>query len=303
MIELEHAIEEFEAFLAARECLSHNSLLSYHNDCEQFRLFLSKKNISQLEAINQAHLRAFLYHLKRDLEMKATSMSRKVSCLKRFFSFVHQQYQTQNWGEVLIFPRLEKRLPKYITERVLKKLFERAEKNKSFIGRRNFMMLHLMYVTGMRVSELVLLKNNQLRLDMGLITILGKGSKERLVPLPAYTIQLLEEYLQATRGALLTRNKKIYSSDILFPVLYGKRIKHVTRQAFWKYVKRLDRSIQKLSPHIFRHSLATHLLHKGVDLRSLQMILGHEHLTTVEIYTHVDMSHLRAAYNKKHLRS
>lgn len=289
--------------LASRQQVASNTLQAYRADCNQLTNFLKKKKISSFKKVKSIHLKSFLGYLKRDLGLKPTSMSRKISSIKKFFHFLHQEHQLQNLGETLIFPRKERKLPKYLTETKVMELFERAALDKSAIGQRNYMMLHLMYVTGIRVSELVNMKMHQLRLDMGLVTVLGKGSKERQVPLPEPTQILLVGYMENVRPECLRNKKREYTSDYLFPIIYRKQVKNVTRQAFWAIIKRLCPQISYMSPHILRHSLATHLLHKGVDLRSLQLILGHEHLSTVEIYTHVDMSHLRNAYNKKHPRS
>ncbi|HJM68666.1 MAG TPA: tyrosine-type recombinase/integrase [Candidatus Babeliales bacterium] len=302
-MKIERAIDKFETHLASRQQVSSNTLQAYRADCTQLTNFLKRKKISSLKKVKPLHLKSFLGYLKRDLGLKSTSMSRKISSIKKFFNFLHKEHQVQNLGETLIFPRKERKLPKYLTEGKVFELFERAALDKSSIGQRNYMMVHLMYVTGIRVSELVKMKMSQLRLDMGLVTVLGKGSKERQVPLPEPTQILLIGYMEKVRPECLKRKKKEYSSDFLFPIIYRKEVKHVTRQAFWATIKKLCPEVSYVSPHTLRHSLATHLLHKGVDLRSLQMILGHEHLSTVEIYTHVDMSHLRSAYNKKHPRS
>jgi integrase/recombinase XerD len=303
IMKIERAVDQFEIYLVSKQRVSMNTVAAYRADCAQLILYLKSKKIHSLKKIKQIHLKSFLGYLKRNLGLKATSMSRKISSMKKFFQFIHEEYKVQNFGEVLIFPRQERKLPKYLTEIKVVELFERAALNKSFKGQRNYMMIHLMYVTGLRVSELVTMKIHQLRLDMGMVTVLGKGNKERIVPLPDPTVILLNGYLEKIRPKCLMKNKSEYTSDYLFPIIYNKGVKHVTRQAFWRVIKKLCPQIAYMSPHVLRHSLATHLLHKGVDLRSLQMILGHEHLSTVEIYTHVDMTHLRTAYNKKHPRS
>lgn len=302
-MKFDQAIDSFEAYLISHQRVSDNTLSAYRADCDQFLEYLKIKKIGSFKKLKQVHVKAFLGYLKRELGLKASSMSRKISSIKKFFMYLHKEHNIANFGETLIFPRQDKKLPKYLTENKILEFFDRAAQDKSLVGQRNYMMIHLMYVTGIRVSELVSMRINQLRLDMELVTIFGKGGKERLVPLPKPTIIMLHNYINTVRAQLLTKKGVEYNSEDLFPVVYGKRIKRVTRQAFWKIVKRLDPTVSYLSPHVLRHSLATHLLHKGVDLRSLQMILGHEHLATVEIYTHVDMTHLRSAYNKKHPRS
>jgi integrase/recombinase XerD len=167
-------------------------------------------------------------------------------------------------------------------------------------------MLILLYSTGVRITELIELEVGDCDFQQRCIKVTGKGSKERLVPVPEGVLAILEDYLQETYPKLLIKNKIKLATSYLFPTYYDGVLKPMTRQSFWMYLKKLAQtaSITKnFSPHTLRHSLATHLLKNGVNLRSLQMLLGHEQLSTVQIYTHVDTSHLRKIYDKKHPRS
>lgn len=163
-------------------------------------------------------------------------------------------------------------------------------------------MLYLMYVTGARVTEFITLRTNNIHRENSMLSIEGKAGRQRMVPVPDSMMSMLIDYIEQTRVEIL----KKHSSDYLFPVFYGKKIKTLTRQAFWGIVKQLWKKAhidRPMSPHTLRHSFATHMLQKGANLRSLQILLGHEHLTTVQVYTHMDTEYLRKIYNKKHPRS
>lgn len=162
-----------------------------------------------------------------------------------------------------------------------------------------------MYVSGMRVSELINLNVSDIHFDTGFIAVTGKGGKQRMIPIPQSMLAMIREYIQTVqRGIYMRRPTK--ESDYLFPVYYGKKIKAITRQACWGIIQKICKNAgikRAISPHQLRHSLATHMLKKGADLRSLQMILGHENISTVQVYTHVETTHLREVYDKKHPRS
>jgi len=247
-----------------------------------------------------------LRFLKNTGGVSARSLSRKISTLKAFFKFLHERHGLHNCAVELSFPKLEKRLPVYLTETEMKKIFDGAQRDQSDQGKRNYVMLTLLYATGMRVTELTQLTLGDIQFDSGLLTISGKGGKERLVPLPIPIMNVMKEYLNDVHPKLITRKGAPKIDDFLFPVCYGHTIRPISRQAFWGILKRLaDPLIDKkhISPHKLRHSLATHMLQKGVDLRSLQLLLGHENLSTVEIYTHVELGYARKIYDKKHPRS
>lgn len=276
------------------------------NDILQFTEFLKSKEITNPNLIQSKDVKLFLQYLKEDLSLGARSMSRKISSLKVLFKFMNQIGIGENLAIDLTFPKLEKRLPNYLSEEEIEKLFELAQKDKTDVGVRNKIILFLLYVTGMRITELVSLTISNIQFDTGFISVNGKGGKGRLVPIPLSIIADIKDYLNNVHSKLLGKNRGFASSDFLFPVFYAGKIKHISRQAFWIILKKMAaRSGVKstLSPHKLRHSLATHLLKKGVNLRSLQLLLGHENLSTVQIYTHVDTGYLRKIYDKYHPRS
>ena len=164
-------------------------------------------------------------------------------------------------------------------------------------------MLYLLYVTGLRITELVSLIISNIHFDTGILEVHGKGGKGRVIPLPTPTLDMIRAYLESVHKKFIEAHGQ---TDYLFPTLYASAIKPITRQSFWQVLKDLCKktTIQKaISPHTLRHSLATHLLKNGAHLRSLQMLLGHENISTVQIYTHVEVSYLRHVYDKKHPRS
>ena len=294
-------VSRFSTYLLTQKRVSKNTYTAYSKDLEQFSDFLENNNID-IDLLSSKVITQFLYYLKQQ-DIKSRSLARKISSIKAFFSYVHQHTNVPNYAVNISFPKLEKRLPDYLAYDEVILLLEKASEDKTDVGQRNFIMLHLLYATGLRITELVTLKTSAINFETGFIKVDGKGDKQRMIPVPQETLKLL-------RGYLSTNHKKIIKSlkitDYLFPTVYRGSDKHITRQAFWNILKILVKKtgIEKnISPHKLRHTLATHLLNKGADLRSLQMLLGHEQLGTVQIYTHLDTRGLRKIYNKKHPRS
>lgn len=296
-------LTNFYAYLLAEKRVAANTFSAYKRDIEQFTGYLADNKID-LPTMKREQLKSYLKYLKESLGLTARSISRKIAALKILFLYMHEYNQVPNLAEDLISPKLEKRLPSYLSEEEVHRLLQEAEKDSTDIGMRNKVLLYLLYATGMRITELVSLPVSAIHFDTGFIDVQGKGGKVRMVPLPEHTLALLREYLAQVHGALIKHST--IKTDYFFPVIYGGGIKHISRQAVWIVLKKLcakagmNRSIH---PHQLRHSLATHMLKNGADLRSIQILLGHENLSTVEIYTHVETSHLRKIYDKKHPRS
>ena len=294
---------KFEAYLLTERLVSQNTFSAYKLDVAQLVSFLDKKKIA-IKTATLKQVKDFLAHLTIKLEIKPRSLTRKISTLKIFFTYLHDHFGYPNLGEDLIFPKVEQKLPQYLSEIEIQKLLDIADNDDSGQGGRNRTMLYLLYVSGMRVSELTNLNLHQLHFDTGFIRVLGKGGKTRMVPIPQPVMTLLKEYINNEHRAFTKNGSR--KTDYLFPIFYGGRIKPITRQAFWTILKSLWKKTgikRSISPHKLRHSLATHMLKNGVNLRSLQMILGHENLSTVQIYTHVETSYMRKIYDKKHPRS
>lgn len=291
---------KFEAYLLTEKCVSKNTFSSYQKDLNQFIEFLEKKGIFLQKLIGD-DLKAFVHYLY-GLKLSARSIARKISTLKTFFSYLTRNFDIKNSAKELHIPKIEKRLPTYLTEDEVSCLLTYSEKDRTPLGIRNSLMLYLLYSSGMRVSELINIKIADIHFDTRFIAIDGKGGKQRMIPLPQAIMLMVHDYLQKHAHLVTSAPDLIY----LFPILYGKKIKPISRQSCWIILKRMCEQAgikRAISPHQLRHSFATHMLEKGVDLRSLQVLLGHEEITTVEVYTHVETSQLRQIYDKKHPRS
>lgn len=295
-------VTRFEAYLLTERRVAQNTVTAYKGDVEQFVSFLNNNKIS-LEQVTLANIKDFLRHL-HELKLEARSVVRKISSLKVFFAYLHERFNFKNIAQKMHVPKVEKKLPHYLTEDEIKTLFEVVDRDASHNGKRNKTMIYLLYVTGMRISELVNLRVSDIQFDTGFISVHGKGGKQRLIPIPELVRNIIREYLDGAYRQILKR--KVMASDYLFPIKYGGRLRPISRQAFWALLKEIWKktdSTQPISPHKLRHSFATHMLKNGADLRSLQLLLGHENLSTVQIYTHVETSYIRKIYDKKHPRS
>lgn len=297
-------LNKFTAYLLTEKRVSTNTFDAYKRDIQQFVDWLTKSKIA-IEQANLATLKQFLQRLKKD-QLKARSMSRKISSLKAFYNYLSKHLGFDNIARELIFPKLERRLPSYLSEEEVKELLATADKETSANGLRNKIMLYVLYVSGMRISELISIKSSDVHFDTGFIAVQGKGGKGRMVPIPPHIMSMVKHYLETVHKNFVQVNAEKRKTDYVFPVCYGGRVRPITRQAFWTILKQLAKKAgidRPISPHKLRHSLATHMLKNGADLRSLQLLLGHENLSTVQIYTHLDTGYLRKVYDKKHPRS
>jgi len=295
---------KFEQYLMTEKMVAMNTLQAYQRDIIQCINFLESRGKQSFDQVIAQDIKDFLHHLRLTLKISARTASRKLSSLKSFSKFIHQHHQQRDFTDHVSFPKLEKNLPKFLTEDQVLHLFSVAQLDTSRTGQRNYVMISLMYVCGVRVSELIELTSSNINFHDGLLHVAGKGGKQRIVPLPESMVKMLQTYLLHVQPYLI-KNMTI-TSDILFPILYADQIRPMTRQAFWGILKHII--VQSglpvsISPHVLRHSIATHLLKKGANLRLLQMALGHEQLQTVQVYTHVEVSHLRTLYDKKHPRA
>ncbi len=302
----ESFFSSFITYLLTEKRTSKNTFLAYRKDIEQLLDFFKQKKITILTS-NKIHLKSFLKKIKND-GISASTLSRKISCLKSFFNFLNERFKIPNTAGDLVFPKQTKSLPIYLTEAEIEELLKVAGKDNSDKGFRNRAMLSLLYSSGMRVSELVNLKIDQVDFNTGFILLSGKGSKERMVPVPIAIFEFLKFYLEKIYENLKPKveRNKINNNNYLFFSYYKSTIKPISRQSFWGILKNILSKTnikKKVSPHTLRHSLATHLLQNGANIRSLQLLLGHENISTVQIYTHLEKSHLRKVYDDKHPRA
>jgi integrase/recombinase XerD len=299
----ETLLTEFYAYLLTQKRVAHNTFLSYQYDLKQYMEFIFKDNIP-LSATNNQVIKKFLASLHA-MGVSARSRARKLSCLKSFYAWASRTHQWPNHALDIPFPHLEKKIPFVLSEEDIGMILHQASLDTSDAGKRNAMMLYLMYATGMRVTELISIKISHIQFDSQFMCITGKGGKDRIIPLPENIMHMLKLYIEDFLVALYGRYKQ-KDIDYLFPVFYAHAFKPMSRQMFWMIIKDLCKKsgIQHaISPHHIRHAIATHLLKKGVDLRSLQVLLGHESIGTVQVYTHVEVTHLRKMYDKKHPRA
>lgn len=291
-------IDEFCDNLWLEDGLSRNTLDSYRRDLEKFGLWLERKIGSVLLNALHADIQGYLAYLVVEQKAKPSSTARNVSSLKRLFRYLHRQGRISLDPTLQIdTPKLPRNLPKSLTEIDVLKLLS-APNVQTPLGMRDRTMLELLYATGLRVSELVTIRTTQVSMDMGVVRVMGKGSKERLVPVGEEALDWLRRYLGDARGVLL--GKQI--SDALFVTARGEGM---TRQMFWYLVKRYAKNCGlnlQMSPHTLRHAFATHLLNHGADLRVVQMLLGHADISTTQIYTHVARERLKQLHAQHHPR-
>ena len=291
MNDLNDLFDKFLTYLRIDKGYSENTISSYKNDLEKFLQFNKDKSINN---ISNDDLKNYVKSLKQE-KLNEKSISRNISCLKSFYKFlVIEKYVTNNPSDAVFIPKIKKSLPKILTEEEVLKLLD-IKLNDSF-DYRNKAMLELMYATGLRVSELVNLKLQDLDLNQDIVRTMGKGSKERIIPIGDYAKEYLEIYIYNYRGTMLKKNINEY----LFLNNHGKKM---TRQGFFKIIKKIakEKGIKtELSPHTLRHSFASHLLKYGADLRTIQELLGHSDISTTQIYTHITNEELKKNYENFH---
>lgn len=289
--------ENFKNYLKLERGLSDNSIKSYEYDLILFKKFLiaNKINDTPLNCKPET-IKNYLY--KSFSDKKSISQARSISAIKSFFNYlIFEGYIKDSPISNIESPKQEKKLPKVLTEEEIKKLINSIDLNHDF-GQRNKTIIEILYGTGIRVSELINLKLSNIFFKENIIKVIGKGNKERFVPLGEIASNEMKIYIN-NRNRLKIDSK---SSDILFLNRYGRGL---TRSMIFKIISDASKRVgldKKISPHTLRHSFATHLIKNGADLRTIQMILGHESITTTEIYTHLDTLHLEEVLKKYHPR-
>lgn len=290
-------IDEFCDALWLEDGLARNTLDSYRRDLAQFAQWLEHAHGKDVLAAGHGDLQDYLAHRFRQ-RSRASSAARLLSSLKRFYRWLLRQNRIKTDPTLNIdAPKLPRHLPKSLTEDDVENLLA-APDTDTPRGERDKAMLEMLYASGLRVSELVTLKLPQVSQDMGVVRVLGKGSKERLVPLGEEALASVRRYLAHARPALLGGK----ASDDLFVTSRGGAM---TRQAFWHIIKRYAPQAGlsvAISPHVLRHAFATHLLNHGADLRVVQLLLGHADISTTQIYTHVARERLKQLHAKHHPR-
>ena len=337
---MKESVDSFLSYLVVERGFSRNTLEAYRNDLYQFMDFAQGRfnNLGhapsppgvevQQEAWGQVGLDLltdYVSSLKDRKSYRDTTTARKVAALKSFFNFlIHEEAIKENPTEFLTSPHVGRSLPKFLTEEEVERLLSQAEKEASPEGRRDWAILELLYATGLRVSELVSLDMYDIDLLEGYVRCMGKGSKERIAYMYPRAVQALRTYIEWARPQFVSPTDTYAKADspeaIVAPVDKGKvsaskeekalfvnqRGDRLTRQWVWSILKTYSQRAgldKRITPHVIRHSFATHMLRGGASLRHLQELLGHSSITTTQVYTHLTTEHVRQEYDRSHPRS
>lgn len=290
-------IDTYLDYLLVEKGLADNTLVAYQGDLESYRNFLSNQGISEPEEVRSSHIHSFIAHL-RDKGLTAKSARRKVAAVRGFHRYlVASGHLSKNPAENIGPLQVPRNLPDVLSANQMDILLKQPDTSK-YAGLRDRAMMEMTYAAGLRVSELLGLKMEDLNREAGFLRVTGKGSRQRLTPLGKEALYWLDRYTKEARPHLLKGRLNAY----LFPGRGGKA--HISRQAFWLKIRKYAREAElpQIHPHTFRHSFATHLLEGGADLRSVQILLGHANIVTTQIYTHISREHLKKVHKKYHPR-
>jgi integrase/recombinase XerD len=294
---MEQILDQFLHYLIVEKGLSKNTIDAYSHGLNRFLDYLRKKGIQEIASVSKFDVRGFLLVLKKQ-GLSTKTVLRNLVAIRTLFQFlIREGILATNPIEELESPKIAKTLPEILTLKEVEQLLEQPNLQTP-IAIRDRAMLEVLYATGMRVSELTQLPMNQVNLEGGYVLVFGKGSKERIIPLGSEAMKWVALYLKAARERLAKRKE----SPFLFINRSGRGM---SRQQFWKNIKAYGRraGIQKrITPHLLRHSFASHLLEGGADLRSVQMMLGHVDISTTQIYTHVTGERLKKIHQRYHPR-
>lgn len=289
-------VDSFLEMMVAERGSAQNTVSAYRLDIEQFLLFLGDKNPKK---ISSEDISSFIKYLGKK-KYASRSVARKISTIREYFKFLFSEQEIkQNPSIDVVSPKIGKSLPKFLTVKQIEDLINMASLKEDFANQRMAVMIELMYASGLRVSELVCLPENCINFDKRQLLVKGKGSKERMVPISTSACKKVLEYIDYRDEFIKGGRKSIW----LFPSKTSST-GHLTRDAFFKNIKNLavqaGISPSMVSPHVLRHSFATHLINKNADLRSVQKMLGHEDISTTEIYTHITSDKLIEVIKSNH---
>ncbi|HEY49860.1 MAG TPA: site-specific tyrosine recombinase XerD [Dehalococcoidia bacterium] len=303
---MDNGITSFLSSLSVEKGFSKNTLEAYKNDLNQFAEFVREQTGKgdgahfDWDIADRSLLMNYLVSLKERSYAPAT-VARKVAAVKSFFNFlVSEGTLEKNPAEGLAGPKVGKSLPRAISVEEVEKLLEQPAKSNTLEAKRDKAMMELLYATGMRVTEMVSLNVRDVNLRAGFVRCLGKGSKERIIPIHSKAVRAVRSYLDESRTRLLGAAGE--------PALFlNRRGQRLTRQGFWLILKGYAKKAEieaEITPHVLRHSIATHLLHSGkMNLRELQELLGHANISTTQVYTHLTTERLRQVYDSAHPRA
>tara|TARA_R100001143_G_scaffold52481_2_gene47643 strand:- start:4027 stop:4938 length:912 start_codon:yes stop_codon:yes gene_type:complete len=303
MSDFESALKQYLRFVKVEKGLAENSVLSYKNDLERYLRFVSNDlKINQLGGITVAHIENFLMELL-SMDLSISTVARNISSIRSFHEFVVvEKLADANPAELVELPKKAKKLPEVLTATEVEQIIDSIDRTIS-VGVRDAAILETLYASGMRVSELTDLEIDDLYFEIGFIKVIGKGNKERLVPMGELAQKAVEHYVENARNDFLSSKKPEKSKNRVF---INQRGGPLSRMSIWNIVNKYAEKAgikKNVYPHIFRHSFATHLLEGGADLRAVQEMLGHSSIITTEIYTHVDRSLLHQIHKEFHPRA
>jgi integrase/recombinase XerD len=291
-------LEQFLNYLSLEAGYSPNTIYSYRLDLERYFKFLKERNVDTIENVKEKHITGMIDLLNRK-KLKPSSIARNITSIRSFHKFlVREGISDVNPAGALESPRLWRKLPVVLDVEEMERLLSIPQED-DYLGLRDKAILEFLYATGVRISELISAKRKDLLPEVELVRIIGKGQKERIVPIGAKAIHAIERYLKESRPRLANQN----SQDFLF---LNRRGKPFSRMGLWKILRKyvIQAGIKKkASPHTIRHSFATHLLDGGADLRAVQEMLGHADISTTQIYTHLDREYLKQEHKDHHPRS
>lgn len=291
-------IDNYLTHLRVERQLSANTLEAYSRDLRKFAEFLSSKKLSDADKIGEADILAFLVRL-HNAKLTSRSVTRALVVIRRFFThLIRARVISKDPSAQIEFPAKWLKLPKVLTVEQVDQLLAQPDRRKT-LGIRDHAILELFYASGLRISEMSSLEVHRVNLQQGYVMPVGKGSKERIVPMGRSAISAITEYLNDSRPGLAGR----HLCDRLF---LSRRGRGLSRQGIWKIIKAYARAggiKTVVTPHMLRHSFATHMIERGADLRTVQMMLGHADISTTQIYTHVSRAHIRELYKKFHPRA
>lgn len=296
---MEDELKDFMHFLIVEKALAKNTIVSYERDLKAYVKYIKTvENVQSINGIGRIQIVHFLGHLKEQGKSSRT-IARNIASIRAFHQFLLREKVAEQDPSVHIeTPQLERTLPKVLNLQEVERLLE-APKLTTHYGLRDKAMLELLYATGIRVSELIGLNLDDAHLTMGFVRCIGKGNKERIIPLGRTAATAIQEYLDKGRPQFIKNQRE----ESLFVNHHGRRL---TRQGYWKILKGLSKEAgieKELTPHTLRHSFATHLLENGADLRAVQEMLGHSDISTTQIYTHVTKTRLKDVYSQFHPRA
>ena len=290
-------INDFRFYLQIERGLSKNTVMSYSHDISSFVDFMENSNIKESpQNCSKETLQQFIF--TKSKLIGSNSQARRVSALKSFFNFlIFENYCQNSPADLIEAPKIGRKLPQILNTNEIEKILDGIELNKSQ-GQRNRAIIETLYGSGLRVSELVEITLSNIFIKENIIRVNGKGGKQRLIPLGSYSKKFIQIYIDEIRPF-----EKIKDEDILFLNRNGKKM---SRAMIFTIIRNAAKKVgikKKISPHTFRHSFATHLLENGADLRTIQLLLGHESIITTEIYTHLDNKHLKKVMEEFHPRN